>query len=735
VLEGLGLDISSGTAALSTLEELQSRAAQPLDPVVTACELEPRLIPLRAGSDLAALEIWATSESDPSRSTRCEVSRKQGELVLILPALESGYYRLSLRMKAADVLATLIVAPPRCWLPGSLQNGIRGWGATANAYGLRSDDDLGIGDFTLIGKAAEGCGKLGASFLGLNPLHALFSADRTRISPYSPSSRLFLEPLYIDPCSASDRLGVGGAELLRAPQLAALSDIRSSNLVDYKAAWRLKREILDRLWIRAKESPEQAAFVQFRANHDETLARHATFEALSEYFTARGIDRLNRWPQSYRDVSSPQVDAFRREHSELINFHAWLQWLADDQLAAAARKARESGMEIGLYGDLAVGADRFGSEVWAAPERYTQRLSIGAPPDQLGPHGQNWGFPPFDPFALSREGLAGFREIVAANMRYLGAIRIDHAFQLRRLFLIPDGQPATLGAYMEYPFEAMLAVLRLESHRAKCMVIAEDLGTRPDDFSKAIMRSHILGYRLLPFERKADGSFRSPRDYPRYVVAALNTHDLPTFAGWYRGLDIDLRECFGFYSRTEADARRQDRHIEIAALADRLTEEGITASQVGPTLSGAIRFLARTQASLAVIQFEDALGEVQQINLPGPSAGHPNWRRRLSSTVETLTCPGGLPVCRLGQPIACSSTPASPSMMRRQSCLILLTSESVTSIRRPSKRRAPAQCTATTSWTIRKSTRSSADLMDSAASPTGSRSAELVSSSISWSIT
>jgi hypothetical protein len=277
VLEGLGLDISSGTAALSTLEELQSRAAQPLDPVVTACELEPRLIPLRAGSDLAALEIWATSESDPSRSTRCEVSRKQGELVLILPALESGYYRLSLRMKAAEVVATLIVAPPRCWLPRALQKGIRGWGATANAYGLRSDDDLGIGDFTLIGKAAEACGKLGASFLGLNPLHALFSADRTRISPYSPSSRLFLEPLYIDPCSASDRLGVGGAKLLRAPQLAALSDIRSSNLVDYKAAWRLKREILDRLWIRPKESPEQATFAQFRANHDETLARHATF--------------------------------------------------------------------------------------------------------------------------------------------------------------------------------------------------------------------------------------------------------------------------------------------------------------------------------------------------------------------------------------------------------------------------------------------------------------------------
>ena len=378
-----------------------------------------------------------------------------------------------------------------------------------------------------------------------------------------------------------------------------------------------------------------------------TLARHATFEALSESFAAKGFHRLDYWPQSYRDVRSPLVEAFRREHPGLVEFHAWLQWLADEQLAAAAHKARESEMEIGLYGDLAVGADRSGSEVWAAPERYAERLSVGAPPDQLGPHGQNWGFPPFDPFAQSRDGLTGFREIVAANMRHVGAIRIDHAFQLKRLFLIPEGLPATLGAYVEYPFEAMLAVLRLESHRAKCMVIGEDLGTRPDGFSEAITRSGILGYRLLPFEREADGSFKSPRDYPRHAVAGLNTHDLPTFAGWCRGLDIDLRECFGLYSRAQADAQRTDRRIEIAALGARLNEEGITGShEDGPALLAAIRFLARTRASLAAIQFEDALEEVQQINLPGPSAGHPNWRRRLSSIVETLTRRGG-PLARI----------------------------------------------------------------------------------------
>jgi (1->4)-alpha-D-glucan 1-alpha-D-glucosylmutase len=648
VLEGLGLQIADSASARRTLEELRSRAALPLDQIVVATELEPCHISIRVIREIATLEIRVTDESGVSRSIPCEVRRQDGNSVLITPPFERGYYRLSLRTKAAEAATTLIVAPSRCWLPGTLENEMRGWGATTHVYGLRSDDDLGIGDFTLIGKAAEACGKLGASFLGLNPLHALFSADRSRISPYSPSSRLSLEPLYIDTRAAANTLGVPWTKCFNDPHLPVLAaQVRNSNLVDYEGVWRLKREILDHLWIQTKNSPEQATFAQFKMRHGESLARHAAFEALSEHFAAKGLRRLDHWPQPYRDVNSPQVDSFRREHSEPIDFHAWLQWLAEEQLAVVAHKAHESEMEIGLYGDLAVGADRFGSEVWATPERYARQLSIGAPPDQLGPQGQNWGFPPFDPFALLREGLAGFREIVAANMRRFGAIRIDHGFQLKRLFVMPAGQPATLGAYVEYPLEAMLAVLRLESCRAKCVVIAEDLGTRPDGFAESIMHSGILGYRLLPFEREADGSFKSPRAYPRHVIAGLNTHDLPTFAGWCRGLDIDLRECFGLYSRAQADAQRADRHIEIAALAARLRQEGIARShEDGPALLDAIRFLARTRASLAAIQFEDALQEVQQINLPGPSAGHPNWQRRLSSTVEMLTRRGG-PLARI----------------------------------------------------------------------------------------
>ena len=253
VLEGLGFETASGPSALRTLEELQYRAAMPLDPLVTALELEPCCFPLRVNRDIATLEMWATDEKGVSRSIPCEVRNRQGEFVLIAPPFERGYYRVSLQANAAGSATTLTVAPSRCWLPETLENDMRGWGATAHVYGLRSDDDLGIGDFTLLGKAAEACGRLGASFIGLNPLHALVSADRTRISPYSPSSRLFLEPLYIDTSAVANRLGVPWTEFFNDPHLLALgAQVRNSNLVDYDGVWRLKREILERFWTKRK---------------------------------------------------------------------------------------------------------------------------------------------------------------------------------------------------------------------------------------------------------------------------------------------------------------------------------------------------------------------------------------------------------------------------------------------------------------------------------------------------
>ena len=301
-------------------------------------------------------------------------------------------------------------------------------------------------------------------------------------------------------------------------------------------------------------------------------------------------------------------------------------------------------MTIGLYRDLAVGVDIGGAELWARPDWFVRGLAVGAPPDLLGPAGQNWGLPPFNPRTLEEQGLQAFRTLVASNMRHAGAIRIDHAFQLQRLYVVPDGLEATEGAYIDYPYEAMLAVLRIESHRARALVIAEDLGTAPEGFSDAIMGSDILSYRIVNFEREHDGAFKPPAAYPRKALAAIATHDLPTFAGWWKGLDTELRRTFGFYTPEQAERERGERAGDLVAFAKALHAAGLQKSDavpVDPPFEAAFRLVAKTPCMLAAIQLEDVLEDTNQANLPGPDLGHPNWRRKLTRTVDGILAPGG----------------------------------------------------------------------------------------------
>ncbi|MBX9740532.1 MAG: malto-oligosyltrehalose synthase [Beijerinckiaceae bacterium] len=584
----------------------------------------------------ATMSGWRLSGDDGSVLERKEAGG------VTLPALAPGYYDLAIDAGGTAVSTLLLVSEPRCYLPDVFAtDDARGWGLTAQVYGLKSDSNLGIGDLSDVARLATASGRCGASFLGLSPLHALFQSDRTKISPYSPSTRLFLETLYLDP-SAIDVPGLDLAPL-SAELAPSIAQMRAAGLVDYAGVWSVKKRLLERAFEAFRASGGQAAFEARRAAFGEPLELHATFEALSEHFLHQGHAWPGVWPADYFDPTSASVAKFRRDHQDKIAFHAWLQVMADDQLARAGRVARDSGMEIGLYRDLAVGADRFGSEVWANPERYALALSVGAPPDPLGPQGQNWGFPPFDPIALEDQKFAGFRDLVASNMRHAGAIRIDHAFQLQRLFLVPPGQTAAGGGYVAFPFEAMLAVLRIESHRHRCMVIAEDLGTNPQGFSEAIMQSGILSYRILSFERTRTGDFQPPSVYPRAAMAAITTHDLPTFKGWLRGYDIDLRSCFAVYDEKLADAERVARKRDVAAWREALQDEQLSGALDDPAAarSEALRYLARAPSMLLAVQCEDVLDELNQANLPGPSDGHPNWRRRLGETIEEMSAPGG----------------------------------------------------------------------------------------------
>ena len=644
ILNALGFPAASGEGLASSLRRIETLRQGLLPPLVVLVPDEPGSVALRRKGG-GPLTWTLTDEAGAARDGVCENSH------LELPALEAGYYTLRASEGGGQAQSTLIVAPRSCWQPGGDE---RFWGAAAQVYGLRSERNLGVGDYSDIADAAAGTAGQGADFLGLSPLHALFSSDRTKYSPYSPSSRLFLETLFLDPEKISGFSGSSVEALAQAPDFqerkAALQD---GPLIDYAGVWELKRPLLEGLWRIFRDSADadaQAAFAAFRAERGEPLELHATFEALSEHFSEEGRHWVGEWPHDFRDCRSDVVRFFREERAERVSFHAWLQWQADLQLAEAARRAREAGMAIGLYRDLAVGADRAGSEVWAAPEHYALNLSVGAPPDPLGPLGQDWGLPPFDPVMLEQQGLAAFRAVVAANMRHAGAIRIDHAFQLQRLFLIPPGGTGADGAYVRYPFEAMLAVLRLESHRACCAVIAEDLGTAPPGFSEAIMASGVLSYRVLFFERGEGGRFQRPDEYPPEALAVFTTHDLPTFRGWWRGLDIDLRQTLGLFDPETADAARATRRDDVRAFAQALHDEGLLPTPDAPDeppLEACVRYLGRTRSRLTGVQLEDAAGELNQANLPGPDNGHPNWRRRLSVPLAELVGPGG-DLARLG---------------------------------------------------------------------------------------
>ncbi|HEX8663166.1 MAG TPA: malto-oligosyltrehalose synthase [Beijerinckiaceae bacterium] len=662
ILSGFGLPTGTEDEARESLAHVE-RLRHGLVPALVPVEANrPVQIPLRLRDGVLAVTWRLTDEDGASREGRAEPADGPDGPVLALPRLSTGYHRLHVEAGSDRADATIVAAPPRCWEPRDVAGGARYWGLAAQLYALRSKTNLGIGTYVDAGTAAEDAGALGASFLGLSPVHALFGADRTKISPYSPSSRLFLETLHIDP-SAVPGFEDSAAQRLLDERRDRIAALRDAQFVDHAGVWEVLRPVLDALWTDAQGRGGDSAFEAFRRTLGEPLESHATFEALSEHFRQQGAFWVGDWPEAFRSASSPEVQDFRRNHAERVAFHAWLQWLADSQLGAASRRARAAGMGLGLYRDLAVGADRGGSEVWSRPDRFGTGLSVGAPPDLLGPHGQDWGLPPFNPLTLEEEGLAAFRALVSANMRHAGAVRIDHAFQLQRLFLIPLGKPATQGAYVAYPFEAQLAVLRLESHRNRCMVIAEDLGTAPEGFSDAIMRSGLLSYRVLPFEREADGAFKRPEAYPRDALSVITTHDLPTFVGWWRGLDTDLRQTLGLYDRERAERERVEREVERHRLTEALFEEKLLPSPEPPEqppFDAVARYLARTPSVLNAVQYEDVLGELNQPNMPGTSDEHPNWRRKLAADLDAIAAPGG-PLAKLAALMAAEERGARPS--------------------------------------------------------------------------
>jgi 4-alpha-glucanotransferase len=537
----------------------------------------------------------------------------------------------------------------RCALPEGLF-ARKCWGATCQLYSLRSRRSLGIGDFEDLGRFAEIAAEAGASFVGVNPLHALFMADGGRFGPYSPSTRRFLNPAYLAVDKVRD--GATAVEAARAAEPDAFATL-DGDLVDYPAVVALKHRLLHRVFDgRKQEIRGSSDFERFVAGNGEPLRDFALFEAISAKMVAEGHHAgWHSWPDEWRDRRSDTVVAFENgEGADEVLFHLWLQFLCDGQLAEAQKRARGAGMRIGLYLDLAVGVSPDGAETWADPALTVASARVGSPPDMFNSSGQDWGLAPLSPTALEERGYRPLGHSFDALTRHAGAVRIDHAMGLARLWWIAEGTSSAEGGYVRYPLGRMIDTIAAVSEENHCVVIGEDLGTVPPGFRHTMSEAGVLSYRVLYFERRSN-EFLAPDSYPELSLACVSTHDLPTLKGWWDGTDVALREEMGTQSAERSEEGRAERLRDRRALVIALKEAGVLPERFDRAASGedplpkrleqdmadaVHRFVARTPSVLVALQIEDMIGSEKQPNLPGTTDQYPNWRIRLAVALEDL---------------------------------------------------------------------------------------------------
>lgn len=617
LLGAMGVAATTEAEIAEALAEAEAQEAAPLPPEIVVEAGRPVRVPFRR--DLA----WTLTREDG----RVEQGRGASALLDLPPGLHA--------LTAEGAEALVIAAPRRAPSVAERAGRPRIWGATAALWGLSSARSLGAGDYDDLAAAAETLAALGADFLGINPVHARGAAHEG-ISPYSPSSRIALDPAHIAPDRAPGFMACPDAQRYLAEAQAGLAAARAGDMARRDLRDAVAAPMLRALWDGMGRA-EAAEFSRWRADRGGDLAGFALFEALS---LRHGSD-WRFWPAALSRPDAPAPRAFAAERPDEVAYHLWLQWLADRQLAEAQTRAREAGMALGLYLDLAVGVRPEGADVWADPLAFARGVSLGAPPDRFAPGGQVWGLAPFSPRGLRARRFAPFVAMLRAAMRHAGLLRIDHALGFNRAFWSPDrdgpwsGVP---GAYVAYPFEALLALTRLEAWRAGCVVVGEDLGSVPEGFRKRLADAGLYGCAVTQFERDEHG-FRPPRRYPETALASFGTHDTPTVLGWRRGRDIDWRRRIGdFDERQEADAR-WGLGEGLEAFARLLRAEGLAAPGGGlpdddHIADAAHALVAGSGATLAALSLDDAFAVVEAQNLPGTVDQHPNWRRRLPVPLE-----------------------------------------------------------------------------------------------------
>ena len=613
---------TTGDARVSLERFAEMRDHRPLPASLVRREGEPIRLPLTLPAGFSPRTEWLTVALEDGSQTHIRAGaadavvaariaadgRATQSWVLPLPEMPLGRHRMW-RDSAPESPCHLTIAPRSAYLPAALRSNARRFGISAQLYTLRNETDQGIGDFSTLRALGLATHQAGGAVVGLNPMHTMFARQRERASPYQPSDRRFLDPIYLDLPEA------GG------PEARALSALPA---VAYRAVWARKSAVLEQQFRMMSEALPDRAFHNFVADGGVPLHRFAVFEAISELFPDCS---WHDWPLALRHPGTDAVAELTREHADRVSYHQYLQYLCDQQLGRAAVPYAEGGLEFGFVRDLAVGCAPDGGEAWAMAELVAQGVSIGAPPDPFSAEGQVWGLPPPVPFLMNRGGYSDFSALLSSNMRHAAGLRIDHALGLSRLYWVPDGARGADGTYVAYPFDDLLGQIALESHRAQALVIGEDLGTVPDGLREVLTAQDILSYRVLLLERDGHG-FKSKTSYPSRAVACVSTHDLPTFAGWLEGADI--AERVALLQRSAGDAVGDSDHRE----AEKAELEATLGKGDMPTL--AHDFVAATSCDLVYVQADDLAGETQAVNLPGTDWQRPNWRRRLQVPLDEL---------------------------------------------------------------------------------------------------
>jgi 4-alpha-glucanotransferase len=671
ILAALSVDAADATAADKSIHEYHTRRWTAfVPPVIVVTEGKPISVPIAVPVDLAAKKVdWAvTLEGGEPRSGSAQLTKLQAieeaefdnrsyrRLTVPLPALPLGYHTASFALDTGlQGTLRVVVTPEQCFEAHAIAEGKKLWGIAVQLYSLRSDENWGVGDFRDLRHLIRLSAPLGCGIIGLNPLHALMPANPSHISPYSPSNRQFLNVLYVSVEDAPDFAECEAArKRVAEPKFQArLKELRTTRNVDYAGVAAAKFEILSLLYanFRARHlnenTPRAQAFRQFQQIQGEPLRLHAIYDALDGHLRLQGPQYWGwpSWPEEYRDPTSSAVERFARERVEDVEYFQYLQWLAAEQLAAAQSTAREAGMAIGIYGDVAVGANPAGSETWSNRHLYLQGASVGAPPDALALKGQDWGIPPQDPVELRAQQYQPFIGLVRNMMRYVAALRFDHVMTLYRLWWVPRGMLSKDGTYVHYPLADLIAILALESQRNHCIVIGEDLGTVPEAMTEAMEHYHAYHYKVLMFEQFADGSFKRPDQYVPHAMAVVTTHDLPTLRGWWEGSDVTLRAQLDLYPTDELRQQAHDARVrDRVSLLRALVAAGLWHWQEGeplPTYSAALSravhaFIGLSSSNIALVQIEDLIGMSDPVNVPGTDTEHANWQRKVTESLADI---------------------------------------------------------------------------------------------------